>query len=373
MSIYELKPRFQALLRPLVGAPARAWASRPTRSRSRPARSRSRSACGSSSPRAAAGRLRADPAVDVPAHGLQRHRRHAGARVRPAERAGRLSQRADRRALGRRALPAVCAGRAVQPVLGRHRDRAGRPVANSPARSGPTVGASRRYDGPLGKSDRAFVFGALGLWVALGGPLPAWTRVADAAAGRCWSPGPSSTASAARWPRPEPHRAAERHDRHERRPRAPHERTSSTHDGVVAVLPALAGRPAPRGAARSCCSIAATSIRRAHGAPGRRARPARLRLLRLGRARPRPLAGRSAASARASRPRCATCRPSSTTSAARTASPPEDIARDRAERGRGAGRDLGARLRAAGARADARLAGLQGQALRAVRARRARR
>jgi CDP-diacylglycerol--glycerol-3-phosphate 3-phosphatidyltransferase len=40
---------------------------------------------------------------------------------------------------------------------------------------GPTVGASRRYDGPLGKSDRAFVFGALGLYVALGGPLPAWS------------------------------------------------------------------------------------------------------------------------------------------------------------------------------------------------------
>jgi CDP-diacylglycerol--glycerol-3-phosphate 3-phosphatidyltransferase len=37
---------------------------------------------------------------------------------------------------------------------------------------GPTVGASRRYDGPLGKSDRAFVFGALGLYVALGWPLP---------------------------------------------------------------------------------------------------------------------------------------------------------------------------------------------------------
>lgn len=37
---------------------------------------------------------------------------------------------------------------------------------------GPTVGASRRYDGPLGKSDRALVFGALGLYVALGWPLP---------------------------------------------------------------------------------------------------------------------------------------------------------------------------------------------------------
>ena len=40
---------------------------------------------------------------------------------------------------------------------------------------GPTVGASRRYDGPLGKSDRAFVFGALGLYVASGGPLPDWS------------------------------------------------------------------------------------------------------------------------------------------------------------------------------------------------------
>lgn len=39
---------------------------------------------------------------------------------------------------------------------------------------GPTVGASRRYDGPLGKSDRAFVFGALGLYVALGWALPDW-------------------------------------------------------------------------------------------------------------------------------------------------------------------------------------------------------
>lgn len=40
---------------------------------------------------------------------------------------------------------------------------------------GPTVGASRRYDGPLGKSDRAFVFGALALYIALDGPLPYWS------------------------------------------------------------------------------------------------------------------------------------------------------------------------------------------------------
>ena len=37
---------------------------------------------------------------------------------------------------------------------------------------GPMVGAPRRYDGPMGKSDRAFVFGALGLYVGLGGELP---------------------------------------------------------------------------------------------------------------------------------------------------------------------------------------------------------
>jgi CDP-diacylglycerol---glycerol-3-phosphate 3-phosphatidyltransferase len=30
------------------------------------------------------------------------------------------------------------------------------------------IGARRRYDGPMGKSDRAFVFGVLGLLVGLG-------------------------------------------------------------------------------------------------------------------------------------------------------------------------------------------------------------
>ena len=40
---------------------------------------------------------------------------------------------------------------------------------------GPMIGASRRFDGPFGKSDRAFAFGALGLWIGLGGPLPEWT------------------------------------------------------------------------------------------------------------------------------------------------------------------------------------------------------
>jgi CDP-diacylglycerol--glycerol-3-phosphate 3-phosphatidyltransferase len=39
---------------------------------------------------------------------------------------------------------------------------------------GPLVGAPRQYDGPVGKSDRAFLFGALGLWVGLVGHLPSW-------------------------------------------------------------------------------------------------------------------------------------------------------------------------------------------------------
>jgi CDP-diacylglycerol---glycerol-3-phosphate 3-phosphatidyltransferase len=39
---------------------------------------------------------------------------------------------------------------------------------------GVVAGASRRYDGPMGKSDRAFVFGALGLLVGLGVPTGAW-------------------------------------------------------------------------------------------------------------------------------------------------------------------------------------------------------
>jgi CDP-diacylglycerol--glycerol-3-phosphate 3-phosphatidyltransferase len=39
---------------------------------------------------------------------------------------------------------------------------------------GPMIGAERRYDGPMGKSDRAFVFGTLGLWVGLVGKLPEW-------------------------------------------------------------------------------------------------------------------------------------------------------------------------------------------------------
>jgi len=37
---------------------------------------------------------------------------------------------------------------------------------------GVMVGASRHYEGPMGKSDRAFWFGALALWLGLGYSLP---------------------------------------------------------------------------------------------------------------------------------------------------------------------------------------------------------
>lgn len=50
---------------------------------------------------------------------------------------------------------------------------------------GVMVGATRRYDGPMGKSDRAFVFGLLGLLVGLAVPLSAvidWIWAAVSAA-----------------------------------------------------------------------------------------------------------------------------------------------------------------------------------------------
>ncbi len=36
------------------------------------------------------------------------------------------------------------------------------------------TGASRRYDGPMGKSDRAFVFSLLAIWIVMTDTLPAW-------------------------------------------------------------------------------------------------------------------------------------------------------------------------------------------------------
>jgi len=40
------------------------------------------------------------------------------------------------------------------------------------------IGASRRYDGPMGKSDRAFVFGLLALLLGIGIDLQSWANMA---------------------------------------------------------------------------------------------------------------------------------------------------------------------------------------------------
>jgi CDP-diacylglycerol--glycerol-3-phosphate 3-phosphatidyltransferase len=57
---------------------------------------------------------------------------------------------------------------------------------------GHVTGAGRRYDGPLGKSDRALVFGALALLFGLGVPLAPWFNFLSAAlcvllAWTCWN------------------------------------------------------------------------------------------------------------------------------------------------------------------------------------------
>jgi CDP-diacylglycerol--glycerol-3-phosphate 3-phosphatidyltransferase len=42
---------------------------------------------------------------------------------------------------------------------------------------GPMIKASRRYDGPLGKSDRAFAFGLLAVLLGVGIAPGVWTSV----------------------------------------------------------------------------------------------------------------------------------------------------------------------------------------------------
>ena len=187
---------------------------------------------------------------------------------------------------------------------------------------GPTVGASRRYDGPLGKSDRAFVFGALGLYVALGG------RCRHGAHGSCRSRG----AGGLDHRQPHPTRAG-RGRRRAHAPddtgirmtdaRVPHEhhfrRTTTSRCST-----ATGRRPAAtrRGAIVLFHRGHEHGARMAHlvdeldlpdfdffawDARGHGRRPA------------------SAATARASRPRCATCRPSSTTSRSEHGVAAEDI------------------------------------------------
>ena len=46
---------------------------------------------------------------------------------------------------------------------------------------GVQIGATRRYDGPMGKNDRALVFGTIALALALGIPFGIWQNFAFAA------------------------------------------------------------------------------------------------------------------------------------------------------------------------------------------------
>jgi CDP-diacylglycerol--glycerol-3-phosphate 3-phosphatidyltransferase len=43
---------------------------------------------------------------------------------------------------------------------------------------GTTIGSTRRYDGPFGKSDRALALGFLGAWLAVGWPVSGWVTIA---------------------------------------------------------------------------------------------------------------------------------------------------------------------------------------------------
>ena len=240
---------------------------------------------------------------------------------------------------------------------------------------GPAVGASRRYDGPMGKSDRAVVFGALGLWVGCSAPMPAWLGWAGpmlatllvltvvnrvrAGIGEQSKKGPYPFRQ-----RPTPkrgtalflqHAAGRREDLLDPRWRR-------------AVLPALAGHDG-RGARHPRHVPSRPRTFGSHGAPCRRARPAGLCRVRLGCARPGPLARRTG------------IQPGSWHVGARR---PDlrrtyrvDLRRGggrhrggRPERRRGAGRRMGPRLRAEHPLHGARLAGVPGQALRAVRAQR---
>jgi CDP-diacylglycerol--glycerol-3-phosphate 3-phosphatidyltransferase len=51
-------------------------------------------------------------------------------------------------------------------------------VSEAAGLAGVATGAGRRYDGPLGKSDRAAVFGALALALGLGAPRGSWIDIA---------------------------------------------------------------------------------------------------------------------------------------------------------------------------------------------------
>ncbi len=237
---------------------------------------------------------------------------------------------------------------------------------------GPMVGASRRYDGPMGKSDRAFVFGALGLYVGLAGaacrPCAFWLMPAIAL---CigWSiVNRTRRGAAAREAIPhERSRPADSLLTDDAGSRTATEHTFDTHDGVALFYRRWA---ATTGTARGAIVL----FHRGHEHSGRmahlprRTRSSRLRFLRVGCPRPRPIARRARRRAelrhvgarrryvrRAHRRRATAFRRKSIAIIAQSV-------------GAVVVADLGARLRAAHPRTRAGVAGVQGEAVRSARA-----
>ena len=173
-TIYDLKPRFQALLRPVSDALVRARLSANDVTLGALLLSAAHGAWLGLMPGSRWPLLllpvtlflrMAFNAIDgmmAKEHGQKRGRRRV-------ERA----QRRDRR---RSALSPVCAD--TQPqccvVLARWRRLAPSPMAGAPVSM---IGAPRRYDGPLGKSDRAFAFGLLAVLLGIGIASGLWSTL----------------------------------------------------------------------------------------------------------------------------------------------------------------------------------------------------
>lgn len=175
MTLYELKPRFQALLRPLVGrmATAGVTANQVTAA----------AAAGSVAVGALVAWQAAHPAAFllIPAWMLLRMALNAvdGMLAREFGQQSRLGAYlnelgdvvSDAALYAPFALlpPFGPAGVGLVVVLSLLAEYAGV--------LGAGFGSARRYDGPLGKSDRALAFGAIGAWVAVAGSLPPWSAV----------------------------------------------------------------------------------------------------------------------------------------------------------------------------------------------------
>ncbi|BBE71433.1 CDP-alcohol phosphatidyltransferase family protein [Oharaeibacter diazotrophicus] len=172
MTLYSLKPRFQALLRPLVRRLAAAGVT---------ANQITLAACAGSlalGVALAAAPLPAAAFLAVPVWLFVRMALNAvdGMLAREFGQQSRLgaylNELCDVVADAALALPfAVLPGFGALPVAVAVVSAL---VSEYAGVMAPMVGTARRYDGPFGKSDRALAFGALAAWVGLGLPQPDW-------------------------------------------------------------------------------------------------------------------------------------------------------------------------------------------------------